>query len=84
LFIFKVQWEVFAGNCGVCGDRYDDPHPQDNENTGTYGRGIIAKEYRSGSVIDIEVLLTTNHMGHFHFRYVSDDLKNYFCFKFEF
>jgi hypothetical protein len=62
-----VQWEVFEGKCGVCGDRYNDTHPQDNENTGTYGRGIIAKEYTSGSVIDIEVLLTTNHMGYFNF-----------------
>jgi hypothetical protein len=51
----------------------DDPHPQDNENTGKYGKGIIAKQYTSGSVIDIEVLLTTNHMGYFNFRYVSVD-----------
>ncbi|XP_068895348.1 uncharacterized protein [Tenebrio molitor] len=61
------QWDYFGGKCGVCGDRYDDPHPQDNENTGKYGKGIIAKQYTSGSVIDIEVLLTTNHMGYFNF-----------------
>jgi hypothetical protein len=71
LCLFKEQWDYFGGKCGVCGDRYDDPHPQDNENTGKYGKGIIAKQYTSGSVIDIEVLLTTNHMGYFNFRYVS-------------
>jgi hypothetical protein len=71
LRLLKEQWDYFGGKCGVCGDRYDDPHPQDNENTGKYGKGIIAKQYTSGSVIDIEVLLTTNHMGYFNFRYVS-------------
>ncbi|RZC40731.1 uncharacterized protein BDFB_012617 [Asbolus verrucosus] len=62
-----TQWDIFGGKCGVCGDRYDDPHPQANENTGIYGQGIIAKEYVSGSIIDVQIELTTNHMGFFNF-----------------
>ncbi|XP_044264652.1 uncharacterized protein LOC123011330 [Tribolium madens] len=62
-----VQWASMGGKCGVCGDKYDDPHPQANENTGKYGQGIIAAEYKSGSSIDVEVLLTTNHKGFFNF-----------------
>ncbi|CAH1365703.1 hypothetical protein MTP99_001969 [Tenebrio molitor] len=70
----NVQWDQFDGKCGVCGDQYDKPHPQDNENTGKYGKGIIAKEYTAGSTIDIEILLTTNHMGDFTFSIcVLDD-----------
>jgi hypothetical protein len=65
----KVQHATNGGKCGVCGDVYTAPHPQPNENTGKYGQGIIAAEYSAGSVIDVEVLLTTNHKGQFSFRY---------------
>ncbi|XP_074042485.1 uncharacterized protein isoform X2 [Leptinotarsa decemlineata] len=62
---FGVQYGIYDGKCGVCGDRYSDPHPQDNENTGKYGLGIIAGTYESGSVINITILLTANHLGEF-------------------
>lgn len=65
----QVQWNTFGGKCGVCGDRYSDPHPQDNENTGKYGLGKIAATYDSGSTISVSVLLTTNHRGYFKYRY---------------
>ncbi|KAJ8912611.1 hypothetical protein NQ315_000480 [Exocentrus adspersus] len=51
--------------CGVCGDPYTAPRPRDNENTGTYGRGIIAKTYQSGSVIETKINVTANHYGTF-------------------
>ncbi|KAJ8926682.1 hypothetical protein NQ314_020925 [Rhamnusium bicolor] len=54
-----------GGKCGVCGDSYTDPHPQDNENTGKYGTGIVTAKYESGSVIDVSVRLTSNHLGTF-------------------
>ncbi|KAJ8976416.1 hypothetical protein NQ317_005336 [Molorchus minor] len=60
-----VQNEVNGGKCGVCGDAFTDPHPQNNENTGKYGNGIIAAQYESGSVIDVHVKLTANHFGTF-------------------
>ncbi|XP_044264472.1 uncharacterized protein LOC123011198 [Tribolium madens] len=62
-----VQWSQFNGKCGVCGDIYSDPHPQANENTGTYGQGKVVRTYDSGSVIDITINLTANHMGYFNF-----------------
>lgn len=35
---------------------------------GKYGKGIIVRKYRTGSVIPIEVELTANHFGYFEFR----------------
>ncbi|XP_072387322.1 uncharacterized protein [Diabrotica undecimpunctata] len=60
-----VQNEVNDGKCGVCGDPYTDPHPQANENTGFYGQGIVVKTYEPGSVIDVKIMLTANHLGNF-------------------
>lgn len=45
----------------MCGDDYRDKQPRANENTGTYGLGEIGKTYKSGQVIEVNVLLTTNH-----------------------
>lgn len=64
-----MQWEVFNGKCGVCGDAYDAPHPQPNENTGIYGQGRVVETYQEGAEIDIEIDLTVNHLGHFQYRY---------------
>lgn len=57
-----------GGKCGLCGDDYTDPHPQDNENTGKYGLGILAAVYEAESVIDVQVRLTANHIGTFSYR----------------
>ncbi|KAJ3649518.1 hypothetical protein Zmor_021258 [Zophobas morio] len=62
-----VQWDLNGGLCGLCGDSYSDPHPQANENTGTFGQGRIVRTYQAGSTIDVEVLLTKNHLGSFTF-----------------
>lgn len=67
-FFLQTQYRVNGGKCGVCGDSYSDPHPQDNENTGRYGKGIIAAKYQAGSVIDIKIKLTANHLGTFTYR----------------
>ncbi|KAG4066639.1 hypothetical protein HA402_007275 [Bradysia odoriphaga] len=62
------QNEVVGGNCGVCGDRYTDPIPRDNEIGGKYYRGIITGTYIEGGIIDIEVQLTQAHLGFMEFR----------------
>lgn len=64
-----MQWNSFGGKCGVCGDKYDAPHPQDNENTGKYGQGKVVRTYSKGDTASIDILLTTNHMGYFNFRF---------------
>ncbi|KAJ3649522.1 hypothetical protein Zmor_021262 [Zophobas morio] len=61
------QWNEMDGKCGLCGDPYSDPHPQDNENTGMYGQGKVVRQYSPGSVIDVQVYLSSNHLGNFVF-----------------
>lgn len=56
-----MQWEQNGGRCGPCGDNWVDHPPRKNENTGKFGRGKIAKTYPQGSVIEVSVMLTTNH-----------------------
>ncbi|KAJ8924201.1 hypothetical protein NQ315_006992 [Exocentrus adspersus] len=60
-----VQHQQNSGKCGVCGDAYSDPHPQDNENTGKFGAGYVVAKYEAGSVINVTIKLTANHVGAF-------------------
>lgn len=64
----QIQYEENGGECGPCGDNYADPQPRSNENTGTYGLGIIAGTYTSGSVINVSSTLTANHLGSISYR----------------
>ncbi|KAJ8924205.1 hypothetical protein NQ315_006996 [Exocentrus adspersus] len=57
------EYVATGEKCGVCGDAYNAPHPQDNENTGKYGIGVVTKTYQAGSVIDVQSKLTSNHQG---------------------
>ena len=57
------QFNTNNGDCGVCGDSYDDQHPQLHETGGKFGNGIVSKTYVMGSVIDIEIEITANHKG---------------------
>jgi len=64
---YQVQYEQNGGRCGICGDNFADPTPRENENGGTFGRGVIAKTYASGSVLTSKVELTSNHLGFYRF-----------------
>ncbi|KAL3286483.1 hypothetical protein HHI36_000989 [Cryptolaemus montrouzieri] len=64
---FAVQWGTFGGKCGVCGDPFDAPHPQENENTGLYGKFGPVRNYSPGSVINIKIQLTFSHKGKFKY-----------------
>ena len=69
MFTFKqIQHGQNGGKCGECGDAYHLPKPRANENGGTYGRGVIARRYRQGQVVDLDVDLNAAHKGHFEFR----------------
>eukprot|EP00794_Sanderia_malayensis_P016057 gene16057-17680_t len=64
---YSTQWSKNSGKCGICGDAYhlkDQPH----NDGGRYANGIIAKTYKRGEVIEVEVHLTSNHQGWFEFR----------------
>ncbi|ETN67840.1 hypothetical protein AND_000331 [Anopheles darlingi] len=62
---YAVQWEQNGGKCGTCGDAYNLRTPRPHEMGGEYGKGIISRRYLAGQVIDVEIELTANHMGHF-------------------
>ena len=64
---YTVQWEQHAGKCGLCGDNWADKTPRAHELGGTYGQGKIVKNYQPGSTMDVDILLTANHWGHFEF-----------------
>ncbi|CAG2215501.1 unnamed protein product [Mytilus edulis] len=55
-----------GGKCGVCGDPYQGPYP--NEAGGIYAKGIIARTYRSGQDIPVKIQITANHLGWHEFR----------------
>lgn len=55
-----------GGKCGVCGDEYG--RAQRHADGGRYANGIITARYQPGQTIDVEVLLTTSHLGYFEFR----------------
>uniref|UniRef100_A0A8D8EZG2 (northern house mosquito) hypothetical protein n=1 Tax=Culex pipiens TaxID=7175 RepID=A0A8D8EZG2_CULPI len=65
---YFTQWDKNGGKCGLCGDNYADEMPRMNELGGTYGQGEIVQQYRKGGVIDVKVMVTANHMGHFEFN----------------
>eukprot|EP00889_Picochlorum_renovo_P000940 jgi/Picre1/27970/NNA_000931.t1 len=57
-----LQWPL--GQHGICGDPYNAPKPRDHEVGGTfYGTGAPVVTYEEGSVIRLEVTVTTNHNG---------------------
>jgi len=55
-----------GGKCGICGDEYG--RVQRHDDGGRYANGIIAANYKPGQTIDVEILLTTSHLGYFEFR----------------
>lgn len=72
---FSTQWMKNKGKCGVCGDPYHMAKQPHNDG-GKYANGIIAKVYKRGQSIDLEVKLTSNHQGWFEFRIGEYNNKN--------
>ncbi|XP_043481783.1 uncharacterized protein LOC122510898 [Leptopilina heterotoma] len=57
----------YGGRCGVCGDSFGESRPRANENTGTFGLGVIVERYRHGQIIDVVSDFTHTHKGFFRF-----------------
>jgi len=49
--------------CGVCGDAWDHPHPRPHEAGGKWGTGVVVKKYKAGQTIEVNSVLTANHLG---------------------
>ncbi|XP_076068222.1 uncharacterized protein LOC143040732 [Oratosquilla oratoria] len=65
---FGSQWDQHGGKCGPCGDDYGLKRPRPNEAGGKYGNGILTGNFTRGQVVDIEIVITTNHGGTFEFK----------------
>lgn len=63
-----VQYSTNGGLCGVCGDDYRNTVPRSNENGGTYGNGVVVEAYDVGSLINVEIRITANHLGNMSFQ----------------
>ena len=61
-------WTWPKGRHGLCGDPWNDKAPRQHEAGGKFYTPGLYTTYDKGQVIDIEVLLTTNHNGRFKFR----------------
>ncbi|XP_045212254.2 uncharacterized protein LOC123563489 isoform X2 [Mercenaria mercenaria] len=67
----QVQYELNGGKCGVCGDPWNGPRP--NEPPGKYANGIIVRKYSPGEVITVVIELTANHKGWMEFKICPND-----------
>ncbi|MEO2194042.1 MAG: lytic polysaccharide monooxygenase [bacterium] len=57
-----------GGLHGLAGDPWDQAVPRDHEAGGKFYRAGVYSTVVQGSVLDIEILTTTNHYGRFEFR----------------
>ncbi|XP_055904759.1 uncharacterized protein LOC129940438 [Eupeodes corollae] len=62
-----VMWGTNAGECGLCGDDYSLPTPRPNELGGTFGEGVITKQYVNESEAELAIQILVNHKGFFYF-----------------
>ena len=60
---YNILWNWNQGKCGVCGDSVTDPAPRLHETGGKFGNKIITATYEEGDVIDVEIVVNTNHLG---------------------
>ena len=60
--------QTHNGLHGLAGDPWDQQVPRDHEAGGTFYRQGVYSTVVQGSVLDIEILTTTNHYGRFEFR----------------
>ncbi|KAL5274199.1 hypothetical protein ACFFRR_000770 [Megaselia abdita] len=69
----SIHHNTNGGKCGLCGDNYADPKPRAHELGGVFGEGVIVASYNAGNTVPIEVKLSANHMGSFHFHLCNID-----------
>lgn len=65
---YGVMWGTNGGKCGLCGDPYHNPKPRTHELGGKFGQGTIVKTYKQGTVINVTIRITANHLGYFYFN----------------
>jgi hypothetical protein len=68
-----TQHNVNGGECGLCGDNWQNPTPRAHELGGQFGEGVIVESYKQGSDVNIIVRITANHRGRFIFDICNVD-----------
>lgn len=61
------QWRVNDGKCSICGEAWDKPNKLWEKGGANY-LGKVLRQYKTGSVMDVHVEISANHLGHFEFR----------------
>ena len=61
---------INQGKCGICGDVFSAP-VKDHQAGGKFSTGTIARSYRPGEVMSVEIDLVANHLGFFTFAICS-------------
>lgn len=64
--VSQNQYGRNGGKCGVCGDPWQGPY--ENEAGGKYGNGIIVRNYKQGSKVEITIHISANHRGFFELK----------------
>ena len=64
----NVQWSKHGGKCGTCGDEYGISNPRFVYPGAFANNPPIVKTYTEGSLIQVTVKITANHLGYFIFR----------------
>ena len=60
-----------SGNCGVCGDAYDEAEPRRHEDGGVYGKKIVSAVYAPGQTIKTK---GTDHIKIIIYRIINNNL----------
>jgi hypothetical protein len=64
-------WTTNGGKCGICGEDFQ--NPKNFEKGGSMYRGMNVRQYNMSQIIDVEIVLTANHLGWHEFRLCSVD-----------
>ena len=46
------QFSMNSGQCGICGDSYDDPSPRRHETGGEFGNAVVSKEIFNSKIFN--------------------------------
>lgn len=65
-------WDEFDGNCGICGDPYDEI-PGANNNGGVLAEHIIGRYFQAGQEVEIILQFKGDHGGQYRFSICNND-----------
>lgn len=70
---FGVQYGVYGGMCGLCGDPYGGPRPNEPGPDNVYATGTIVANYTQGQSVAVKIHISASHLGYHEFRLFKND-----------